>query len=409
MGRVFVSDRIGHERLPPYSDGAGIDGRAHYSWKVVSDLYCSGLKSAGIAVQKIVRPEIYQTEVARSILGASADDFHLAIKPIEHLRPLYGARNIFVCGWEFSEFSNRSHKSNPFFNQLGILEKADSVICWTDFTTNNLIRHGIRQATTLPPPVVVSSPDTSGSMLLADTVDLDTASLPRRVKFRPLSSVLQEFAGATVFTSILNPFDHRKQLPAMLQGFLAALEKNPEMILLIKLIIDNKGTQLANINEILPLHFGFNGASRNVVFLGSALTPAELSSFRQLGKYYLCTSSAEGLNLPLVESMVQGIPPVSTWNTAMGAYLSDETSVRIESGACEMNRPGHALSEFLKVTHYPPIPDEITVGILRAAAKSDESYRALSRNAKELAHRRFGPRVFETGFRNLVARLGGDV
>lgn len=53
------------EKLPFISAGEMKFGKAHYSWKVVADLYRRGLEAAGMETQRIVRPEIYQSKISR--------------------------------------------------------------------------------------------------------------------------------------------------------------------------------------------------------------------------------------------------------------------------------------------------------------------------------------------------------
>src|SRR5689334_3266487 len=153
--RVFISNAIDEEKLPFISSEEMKLGRAHYSWKIVADLYRQGLEAAGMDVQKVIRPEIYQTKIAQNTFGLRHDDVHIAVKPIEHIRPFYGMRNIFICGWEFPEFSDVAYDGNPLFNHITILKHADEIWCWSDFTTNNLRLYGIHTAITMPPPVIV--------------------------------------------------------------------------------------------------------------------------------------------------------------------------------------------------------------------------------------------------------------
>lgn len=399
MSTVFVSDALDSHRIPFGSDLTGaMLGKAHYSWRIVSDLYCSGFRAAGREVRNVLRPEIYQAKIARTILGCREDDIHFAIKPVEHLRPLNGARNIFVCGWEFPEFSGSNHDANPFMNQLAVLSKADHVVCWTDYTATNLRKSGLAQAITLPPPVLPAPTLSDSSVLDLATVPLDTATPVNFTPHQRLGDVLERSRASKVLVSVMNPFDKRKQLTTMLKGFQLALREHPDALLLVKLIIDNAGTTLSNINEILPAHLGFEGVCPRIFFAGDILTKSQVHAFLRLGTYYLCTSSAEGLNLPLIEAMMNGVVPVSTWNTAMGTYLDDSSSICIESAPEPMPGRGHALAGHLNVTHFPPTSDGVAIAIAQACSQQPAAYDAMSAAAGELASKRFGLRAFVTKF-----------
>lgn len=406
MKKVFVSDKLDEERFPFKPSRLDVFGQAHYSWKIISNLYCIGLKNMGINVEEIFRPEIYQTRLARDVAGILDDDIHLAVKPIEHLRPLYGATNFFVCGWEFPEFSLVPCNSNPLFNQIEILKSADKVLCWTDFTRNNLHNYGVTQAITLPPPVVVAEPETMASFFSMDAVNFNTGSPMTAEEYlcsiRNVGELLAESANKTVFVTILNPFDHRKQFVTMLKGFLQALNDNSNLFLLVKLVIDNKITKVVNINEILQEYFKEHVQSKNIVFIGDIMSTSQLTSFLKLGKYYLCTSSAEGLNLPLIESMLLGIPSVSTWNTAMSSYLGKECSICIDSNPTQMKTKGHVLAEFMEVTHFPPQEIAVTNAVLQAAHLDDNAYLSLSHQALLIAQNKFGLETFINRFNKAV-------
>ena len=253
--RVFISNAIDEEKLPFISSEEMKFGRAHYSWKIVADLYRHGLEGAGFEIQKVVRPEIYQTKIAQKIFGIRHDDVHLAIKPIEHLRSFYGIKNIFIAGWEFPEFSDTSYGGNPFCNYISILNHADQIWCWSDFTSNNLKLYGINTATTMPPPVIIPKPFDEKSILDISSLALNTPRyIPLPEDIKPLGNILDKYKESTIFLTVLNPFDKRKQIKLMLTAFQMALNQNPNMVLIVKLVVDNIVTKMVNIQELLEVH-----------------------------------------------------------------------------------------------------------------------------------------------------------
>ena len=66
------------------------------------------------------------------------------------------------------------------------------------------------------------------------------------------------------------------------------------------------------------------------------MSSAQMKALYGLANFYVCTSFAEGQNLPLQEAMAQGLVPISTRNTAMLDYLREENSISIDSKEIEV-------------------------------------------------------------------------
>jgi hypothetical protein len=158
MPTVFVSDAVLDERLA-FGDGQTPASPTRARWKSLSRLYSESLVACGYAVENILRPEIYQTDIARQIRGVSEGDWHLAIKPIEHIRPFHGIPNVFVCDGDFSELSSQRQDGSPFTDQVGLLAKADVVACCKPSAAQSLRNTGIARVVNLPPAdgIVVAS------------------------------------------------------------------------------------------------------------------------------------------------------------------------------------------------------------------------------------------------------------
>lgn len=392
--RVFISNAIAEEKLPVTSSEEIKFGRAHYSWKIVAKLYCLGLEAAGFETQRVVRPEIYQTKIARNILNLRHDDVHISVKPIEHIRPFRGMKNIFICGWEFPEFSDKAYDGNPFFNQISILKNADQIWCWSDFTTNNLKSYGINTAITMPPPVIFPKFSDDSSILGLEVLGLDTESEVSPSDIRPLGEVLDKYRGSTVFLSVLNPFDKRKQIKTMLTAFQEALVKNNNMVLIVKLVIDNIVTTLVNIQELLAVHYGFQGKSDRIVFTSETLSDDQMGKLIKIAKYYLCTSSTEGLNLPMIEAMSHGVVPVSSIATAMGDYVHEKNAIVINHSKLLTDGGYHALHSYLPTSHFPPRLSSIVDALILAENMPDDRYKFFSNRAIKDINKKYSVQAF---------------
>lgn len=392
MRRVLISRAIGAQKLWHGERDIPM-GRAHYSWNIVASAYQRGLASAGFQVQEVVRPEIYQAQEAAHQLFLTPDEVHLAVKPIEELRPMRFVRNFFVCGWEFPEFSDRAFSSNPFLNQLRVLRAADTVLCWTDFTAQNLRRCGLQQVATLPPPVE-RAPATQ--VPAAVCLALDTRCAPGSEPVLTLTDFLHDQRDGVRFVSVLNPWDYRKEFGRMVREFAAAAEKDERLSLVVKLVVDNVGTTVGNVNEILRTHYDLDCRCDRVVFTAETMSAGELAALYERSHFYLSAASAEGMNLPVIESMLRGVVPVCTWNSAMSTYLDDSCSLEVECGApVRLEGKGHALQDFLHVTASPPRLGGVERAVKQAAALSAASRAKLGRAAVERAENRFGLDTFK--------------
>lgn len=387
--RFLISSAIEGQKLPNFSfDRQGVVyGKAHYSWKVVSALYHNGLQSAGFDVDDVVRPEIYQSTIAHHVFGKREGDVHLAIKPIEYMHTFYGMKNICVNGWEFPEFSKEMYGDNPMFDQINVLSKMDQVWCCSDFTRDNIKAHGLDNAITLPPPVLVYNDDYE-SVDSIPTVILRTDGHYSDADRSTLGDVIKEHRDHKIFLSILNPHDLRKQLDVMLMGFIQALEKNQNMLLIIKLVVESQ--RLENVQDVISGILGMNDlVSDKVVFTVSSLSRGQMRSLNRIAHFYLCTSSTEGLNLPLIEAMGQGVVPVSSNQTAMHDYINNDNAIILDAERCPTRGRYHFLHEYLPTTHFPPKLSSVTQGISYAVNLSDKDYKLMSDNAMKFVDERY--------------------
>lgn len=402
-GSVFVSALLDEERMP-FATSELVFGRSHYSWKIIAGLYTEGLKRAGIRTRPIARPEIYQAPVARALLDVTPRDLHMAVKQVEHLRPFYGMPNLFVCGWEFPEFFEGSLEHSPFLQQLAVLSRADRVLCWTDFTRDNLLAAGVSQAVTLPPPILPQAPGTPGTVAAMPTLCLD--SEPRSKARQPMSFE-ERMATRTdpILLAILNPYDKRKRIDTLLKGALKALDGGHRFTLVVKLVVDETSTRLVHINDILDQHFAFHETSEQIVFCAGKLDDPDMAALRARSDFHLSASSAEGLNLPLVEAALQNIPLITTRNTAMASYLGPDDAIWIDCEATPATYDVNAFSDETNFTHFPPTPDSIAKAIGTALELSTGARKTLAMRGQRAVEARFGQARFEADFQAIAQEV----
>jgi glycosyltransferase involved in cell wall biosynthesis len=149
-----------------------------------------------------------------------------------------------------------------------------------------------------------------------------------------------------IFLSVLNPHDLRKNLAALIGGFLEFHSENPDLLLLLKLIVDNLSDRLDNVlTGILSLRISnYELIDSNAIWLATAYMPESvLDDLYKASSAYLCTSFAEGQNLPLQEAMAWGVVPITTRHTAMLDYISTENAVIIRTEKRPVDRPDTAM------------------------------------------------------------------
>jgi glycosyltransferase involved in cell wall biosynthesis len=378
MPKVFISDAILQERLvigPARPD----QSHAPWGWKALSALYQASLVTCGYRIAPIVRPEIYQTDIARRVLGVEAADWHLAVKPMEHLRPFHGVPNVFVCDWPFPELSGTPLGDSPFFDQVRLLRMADAVACCTDFTTDTLRRAGVERAITLPPHI----PPPEG---------VDPS---RRHPSR-------EGTGCR-FLSIVDADHLSRQLGSTIEGFAAAATQQDDLRLVI--CVQGADAQLlANLRQRVAEVVTTTETDETISVLGGtgADGGAEL---RASVDFFLCADAAAGLRLPMVEAMLAGLPLVTTINSGTASFLPQEAAVLIRTERWTLDRDDEPIARFRSLTCYPPTAAAVRDAVLAAAALDDDARSRMAAIARASAEHHFGL----AAFKKALGQLGSFV
>ena len=399
MTKNFISTLVGDDKLMLHKGPSGITfGKANYSWRLMGEYYSSSFDKLGIELSPIVRPETFSHPLSSSILGIDKKSMHLMCKPIEQLRHLKGCKNIAVCGWEFENITTDFCPSDPFSNQLVQLQRADKVICWTSFTEKNLKKHGVMKAVTMPPAFEFRETNVRNVSVSSEFITLGAGY---DIIEEDIRSEIDTRQGQTMYFSVLNPFDRRKCFRELIKGFLKfSKSQQHKCFLVVKLVIDGVGTQLLHINDIIKLHYEEPDLySSDIYFVGDRLTEAGLSWLHQRADFYLCASGAEGLNLPLVRSMMLGIPIISTQNSAMSAYLNVDNSVKIESQTKPAPKNISVVGERVHLEYSPPTLDQVADGLEKASVIGNKKIKGLVEAARAIAKDLFSQERFEHHFR----------
>jgi glycosyltransferase involved in cell wall biosynthesis len=337
---------------PVTASGIHALGRTHYSYGFAARNFTRMLTEAGVSVTPVAFPEQFKSAAYARTIGLDGPAHpHLIFRSTEDIRPIPGAYNIACFAWEFGQ--------RPVLGeQTTMLGMCEEIWAPSRFTQSVLFSYGLTNCHFFPspvfPPLSERPGDRSSWSVLSDVVSCELVSQSSNFLFgyeadierdyekletlyaKPLGAqarlrrVIDE--GGRIFTSVLNPYDKRKNLANMIDGFLLAAQGRDDMVLVIKLITSGVVEKPAGyLFHQLRLILGHPHCVHDdrIILVGGYLTDEEMCALYNGSEFYLCTSIAEGQNAPILEAMAHGCVPVSTRNTAMADYLDDENSVGI--------------------------------------------------------------------------------
>ncbi len=350
---VFFSDAVGQERL--IFNSQPVSPATRQNWKTLSALYQSGLRACGLDVQTVVRPEIYQTAAAREVLGVRTSDWHLAIKPIKHLRPFHGMPNVFLCNWPYAELSASVLGGVPFYDQLRLLRMADVIICSTDFTAGILRDAGLKNVVALP-PYVASDRDDGDAVrpigMQRVLVDTETLRLSRC-----LGPVLEGFKKA---------LGRREDLELMVDAT-AAVRREAKQMLGNKLVLAEHGLAAAD--------------------------------------FLLCAVAPCGLPLEMVRAMLSRVPLIAPTEGVFAALAPPGAAVPLMTEPAAVSTEEELIAAHMRLTWHQPTAEGVCDAILMAASLDTDARNRMAATCREMAKRLFSADAFRSGLNHLMARL----
>lgn len=431
--RVFLSVPGGVVHEGDKEAAAAGLGAADYSYSFAMRGFMQAFDEMEVDYTVIDKPEYISDIRARS--GAEIN-IHLGFYPPERMRMLKGAYNINCFAWEFDRLRAQSeaYSHHAFSDQAQMLSIADAL--WVPSTHGtDAVRASVSKPVDRVPAPVLSNLARRPRPQRPDLRDLERIGrdladisweplsiLPRmqpmldnmaRSKATSLPAILSTLDGGErpeVFLSVFNVHDYRKQIEPMLTGFMRFLEKYPNALLLLKMTTPHRAKRLANrilmeeqvsdAGRLIPPM-----VSARIWLTDSVLTRAELNRLYDAATYYVCTSHAEGQNLPLIEAMGRGVVPVTVDHTAMSDYISDNNAVVIPSEARPLDiRLSARYRMFGTDTHYVAAND-VRNALERAVSLDGGDYAHRSSAAYEEVRTQFGIAPFAERFWTLVDTL----
>ena len=418
---------------PPLKAGASSLGKRHYSYRFALQKFVDTMTQAGANCLELPLPEFYADKNAlppteREAIAQDMVVPHLIFRSTEEIRLLKFAYNIACFAWEFDVLDDFTQRDgNMLDNQVHMLSICDEVWVPCAFTKSVLNKYGVTQVEVLPAPIDVPALEPYEALRERGDWLLELAAVPavpmnhnphwgvedslnaNRSAVKSLFSWLQDrSAQPSVFVSVFNPEDHRKNLNAMLRGFYKFSKINHDAVLIIKLVTSLESHAIAPkemIFRLLANKLDDNGVlqSANILFMPDYLTDDQLDALYRSADFYLCASIAEGQNLPLLEAMGRGAVPVSTRHTAMADYLDDENSIEVASRRIDNFIPHLAPASFARRFQIDHSNEHDVFAALMAANATPPEKRARMSDAAVAAVRRlYGPELIAA---KIAARL----
>ena len=306
---------------------------------------------------------------------------------------------------------------HPFSNQKRMLEACQEIWVPCTFSQRILSMFGIKNVHCIPAPIEMPVNKNTQKLPLFFSLwkvqsvyakfrhipEQPTFSRHETLSLTERNCVIEAINANQLFLTLLNPHDERKNLQETIFGFLTLLQKYPHAVLIVKLVTAEEHVPLPEILDRVFFQFFDTGISvlcERIVLISGYISDDELAGLYRIADFYLCASTAEGQNLPLLEAMSYGVVPVSVVHTAMADYLTDDNCIPITSRAFAYTR--RQAAELTRKHYTIQFSTQTDVGraLVRACETPEAKLCQMRQNARNTVAERFSPTV--------VAKLIGD-
>ena len=387
-------------------------GAPHYSYRFAEDRFLAMFRAHAMPPARLRMPEYYATPDAfpPGAIDPALPSVHLIFRSTEQLRLLKFAVNVCCFAWEFDVLKDGSLPGeHPFLNQARMLRLCEEVWVPSEYTARVLRRHGLERVVTIPAPIPADAPRVGRAAALASLGSVAVATLAHNFLLsRPANRALCEgrthtllewlaprlqTARPSIYLAVLNPEDFRKNLDPMLRGFAAFAAGREDAVLLVKCLTSASRFPLLDVVSDVIAHKFANGTtieSDSVAFFNAYLSETQMTALYSLADFYLCTSVAEGQNLPLLEAMAHATVPVTTANTAMLDYIDPAHAVVINAPAVPsdtVHLAGSVAGRPFSV--HKASPEDVHAALVASHALAPEARGAMGRAASAVVRRRY--------------------
>ncbi|WP_449429428.1 hypothetical protein [Rhodanobacter umsongensis] len=242
---------------------------------------------------------------------------------------------------------------------------------------------------TFTSPVMTTEPDEPGdgsgeSAPLECGWDLPPA-MPIRIRLRGL-----------VYTAVLTPTAGRKNWEDLITAFCWTFRNDENVTLILKLA----GTDLQrHHHQLLMLLTKLSPLKCRVIAINGYLSDEDYAALIGAATFYVNTSLCEGLCLPLVEFLSEGVPAIAPDNTAMADYISEDLAFVVASYPGIPTVWPHGDSEVNRTSYHQLDWESLTTAFRRSyevAHHDPARYHRMSRHAYEAMQAYCGPEIVKS-------------
>jgi hypothetical protein len=367
-------------------------GREAYSYRFVYKAFAPLLERWG-RTRDVDRPESRLDHALMQARQQGLNPVHLSFLPLDRTYLTSQAPNIVFPFWEFPDVPDRAFAYNLRTNWVNVAKHVSLILTACNFTRDAFVRAGVRtpirvvpvptaqayfavpawqpeQSVVLdcpayifpqpdrpaPTPPSVWEPQPQPRGMTAWAKRLYNSYIKPRIPSRINRSIMTaaralkaasraqdnvecvpyalseklELSGV-VFTTILNPFDLRKNWQDLLSAFLLSLGDCADATLVFKLVVCDQ-LAAAAINAMLHYYrrLGTNHRAK-VILVRDYLSDDQMVQLARASTYYCNASRAEGSCMPLQNFMAAGRPGITANHTAITDYFSADLGFVVES------------------------------------------------------------------------------
>lgn len=308
------------------------------------------------AFERLLRDRFGDFPVAKSQLdldaalqaadGNGEPALHLAFLPLHYMTCPAAAKNAAFVFWEFPEVPNYDIAGNPRNNWPVVADELAAIFTASSFTRDALINADIRTPVQLVRVPIQDAYFRVPAWNPAEVVTIETPCYwfggPGQIDgiAHAATDMPSGFAGRleprlelrdAVYTSVFNPFDQRKDWPAMLSAFLTTFSGCPEATLVMKFaaspqLVKPALAQFARCYSSLA-----ENAHCRVAVVCEFLSDAQMLELARGTTYVVNSSRAEGACLPVQNFLAAGRPAIAPNHTAMSEYLDGEVGFLVDA------------------------------------------------------------------------------
>lgn len=206
----------------------------------------------------------------------------------------------------------------------------------------------------------------------------------------------------TVYTSVLTPSAGRKNWEDLITAFCWSFRETADATLILKLA----GTDLLlHHHQLLMLLTKMSPLKCRVIAINGYLSDDHYRALVDATTYYVNASLCEGLCLPLVEFLSEGVPAISPDNTAMSDYIAEDLAFVVASYPGIPTVWPHGDHEVNRTSYHQLDWESLASAFLRSedvARHEPLRYQQMSRRAREAMQAYCGPEVVEAELRRFL-------